>query len=107
MATSTIPTSRQREPGHPAVTCRASRHVDGFSRYQVRSAERDSWAGKVRDGRAQYFFDGLRFWGRRKRGDSRVLAPWQTPMRGWRHNLECTCELCRVRTRSVTRVAER
>ena len=107
MATSTILTSRQRGRGRPTVTHRTSSREDGFSRYQVRSAERDSWAGKVRDGRAQYFFDGLRFWGRRKRGESRVLAPWQTPMRGWRHNLECTCELCRVRTRSVARVAER
>jgi hypothetical protein len=67
----------------------------GFRRHQVRSAEREAWAGKVRDGRARYSFDGLlRFWRQRRRGESRIVAPWQTPALGWWHRLGCNCELC-------------
>jgi hypothetical protein len=72
-----------------------SSHENDFSRYQVRSVEREAWAGRLRDGRARYFFDGLRFWDQNKTGRSRLLASWQAPSHGWWHKLECDCELCR------------
>ena len=72
-----------------------SSHENYFSRYQVRSVEREAWAGRLRDGRAQYFFDGLRFWDQSKTGGGRLLQSRQAPSHGWWHKLECECELCR------------
>jgi hypothetical protein len=69
---------------------------DGYSRDQVLDAERWACAGKVTDGHAEFSFDGIDFWLRGKKIESRVLAASQTPAQGWWHRPACNCGLCRA-----------
>jgi hypothetical protein len=69
---------------------------DGYSRDEVLGAERWASAGKVTEGHAEFSFDGIDFWGRGKKIESRVLAGSQTPAQGWWHRPACNCELCQA-----------
>jgi hypothetical protein len=68
----------------------------GYSRGQVLSVERWAWAGKVRDGTAEYFYDGIEFWLQSKAGALHALSPRESPPQGWWHRPECDCRLCRA-----------
>lgn len=65
-----------------------------LSREQVMTTERRAWVGATRDGRREYFFDGINFWRHHGRVDAELIAPWRAPMTGWEHGADCTCQAC-------------
>jgi hypothetical protein len=65
--------------------------MQGFSRDQVRLAERMAWADTNGD---RFYFDGAYFW-RQTDHRLRPLKADATPADGWRHRDGCSCPLCR------------
>lgn len=68
-----------------------------YSRYQVLCAEREAWHDGEKSGGDRYFYDGISFWRLESDGRKRLLPSWRTPAHGWRHETECTCDLCTTR----------
>lgn len=87
------------QPTHPGSARRSGHQArdagHGYTRDQVLAAEHWAWAGKVKAGRAEFFYDGINFWRQEVRGATRCLAAWETPRRGWWHTSTCNCPLCR------------
>jgi hypothetical protein len=65
-----------------------------LSREQVMKTERRAWVGLSRDGRKEYFFDGINFWRHHGRMDAELIAPWRAPVSGWQHRTGCKCQAC-------------
>ncbi len=65
-----------------------------LSREQVMKTERRAWMGRARDGRKEYFFDGINFWRHHGRVDAELIAPWRAPSTGWQHRSGCKCQAC-------------
>jgi len=65
-----------------------------LDRDDVVRTERRAWVGGTRDGRREYFFDGINFWRHNGRVDAELIAPWRAPMTGWQHRYGCGCQAC-------------
>ena len=73
------------------MSCYAYEHKF-YSRFQVLTEGRSAWA---QDGRGLVaYFDGLRFWRPTRSGKTRIVASWQSPPYGWKHESQCSCHLC-------------
>ncbi len=84
----------QVEVACPRDGPRSPTHRRTLTRLDVVDAERPSWAGRLRDESAEFYYDGINFWhcGPHAR---QVMLPQLTPEVGWRHRAGCRCDRCR------------
>ena len=65
-----------------------------YSRYQILCAERDAWLEAETGDADAYYYDGISFWRVAGDGRKRLVPSWRAPAHGWRHDEDCTCDLC-------------
>jgi hypothetical protein len=73
-----------------------SAHRQAYSRYQILCAERDAWLEAETGDADTYHYDGISFWRVAGDGRKRLVPSWRAPAHGWRHDEDCTCDLCRA-----------
>jgi hypothetical protein len=74
-----------------------------YGRNDMLEVERWAWAGIGRDGRAEFFYDGLEVWRQLRGGERRAVSPLDAPATGWWHKPDCNCRLCRAEERQRSR----
>jgi hypothetical protein len=65
-----------------------------YSRYQILCAEREAWLLGETAGDGTFYYDGISFWRCEAGGRKRLVPSWRTPAHGWRHEDDCSCDLC-------------
>lgn len=71
------------------------RHI--LTRSSVLDEERPSWAGRLRDESAEFYYDGINFWHCGVQARELMMAQL-TPEVGWWHRADCRCRHCSAGT---------
>ena len=66
---------------------------------QVVTLRRPAWTSSEQQDDTEFYFDGVHFWRQRPGWLHQLTPPSEVPADGWLHSGECSCAVCRPRTR--------
>jgi len=66
---------------------------------QVVTLRRPAWTSSEQQDDTEFYFDGVHFWRQRSGWLHQLTPPSEVPADGWLHSGECSCAVCRPRTR--------